>query len=206
MGSLDGIDVASEDYNRDEKSRATGYMGKNSEVVWMQRLGIEAKRQSDDQDLEATSSLQDLSDDSLSSTNYHLDERKLKSPAVPNAFVLPPRSVSDELYQIYLDKVQPSLPLLRQDLFSAQYHRCFLGGVNPGGKWLAILNLIYAISSVFSRLSGKTASSAEEALYFARAKSLSTSDNILYQHDDLQQVQIEAFMAFYLLTISQINR
>jgi hypothetical protein len=29
---------------------------------------------------------------------------------------------------------------------------------------------------------------------------------MLYQHDDLQQVQFESLMAFYFLTISQINR
>lgn len=172
----------------------------------MQRLAIEATRQSDDKSLEPTSSRQHVSDDSLSSTNYHLDEKSLKCPAVPNAFILPRKSLSDKLFQIYLDKVQISLPFIRQDLFCAQYHRCFQGGLNPGGKWLAILNLVLAIGSAITRLSGKELSGDDEDFFFARAKILSDPENILYQHDDLQQVQIELLIAFYFLTISQINR
>lgn len=206
MGSLEDVDVASEDFNRDDKSRATGYVGKNSEIVWMQRLGAEAARQSADEVLEPSSSLEDVPDNSLSSTNYHLDEKDLQDPAVFNAFVLPPKARSDKLFQIYLDKVQISLPILRQDLFCAQYNRCFLGTVNPGAKWLAILNLVLAIGSAFSRLSDEGVSDVDEDILFARAKSLSASDNILYQHDDLQQVQIESLMAFFFLAISQINR
>ena len=206
MGSLEDIDVASEDFNRDEKSRATGYMGKNSEVVWMQRLGLEATRQNDDKVTQPPSSLQSVPDDSLSSTNYHLDERSLKSPAVPNAFALPSKALSDALFRVYLDKVQPSLPLIRRDLFCAQYDHCYLDKVNPGGKWLALLNLIFAIGSAILRLSGEEVPEIGEDVFFARAKTLSVSENVLYQHDDLQQVQVESLMAFYFLTISQINR
>src|ERR1700712_1770514 len=42
IGSLDAIDRVEEDLNRSEHTRATGYMGKNSEVTWMQRLQREA--------------------------------------------------------------------------------------------------------------------------------------------------------------------
>lgn len=38
IGSLEAIDRVEEDLNRNENARATGYMGKNSEVTWMQRL------------------------------------------------------------------------------------------------------------------------------------------------------------------------
>ncbi|KAJ5288112.1 hypothetical protein N7478_003798 [Penicillium angulare] len=206
IGSLEDVDVASEDFNRHEKSRATGYLGKNSEVVWMQRLGVEATKQSDDGFLEPSSTVQGMPDNSLSSTNYHLDEETLQDPTVLNAFVLPPKARSDKLFHIYLDKVQIALPILRQDLFCAQYDRCFLGGFNPGAKWLAIFNLVLAIGSVFSRLSGENVPDIDEDILFARAKSLSASENILYQHDDLQQVQIESLIAFFFLAISQINR
>ncbi|KAJ5981975.1 hypothetical protein N7451_012075, partial [Penicillium sp. IBT 35674x] len=40
---LDDVDIASKDFNRDERSRATGHTGKNSDVVWMQRLDVETK-------------------------------------------------------------------------------------------------------------------------------------------------------------------
>lgn len=37
-GSLDAIDLVEEDLNRNERTRATGFFGKNSEVAWMQKL------------------------------------------------------------------------------------------------------------------------------------------------------------------------
>ncbi|KAI1829101.1 transcriptional regulator family: Fungal Specific TF [Penicillium roqueforti] len=206
LGSLEDVDVTSEDHNRDEKSRATGYMGKNSEIVWMQRLDTEATRQSGDKSVAPENPLQGSPDDPISSMNYHLDDLNLANPVVSNPYILPPRGLSDRLFEIYLDKVQVSLPFLRRDLFCAQYQRCFLGGVNPGRKWLAALNLVFAIGAAYSRLSGENLSGVDENIFFARAKSLSASENILYEHDDLQQVQIESLMAFFFLVISQINR
>jgi hypothetical protein len=72
---------------------------------------------------------------------------------------------------------------------------------------LAIFNLILAISCAFCRLSQQDIQpNGDENLFFARARALSVSENILYDHDDLQQVQAEALMAFFLLVVSQINR
>lgn len=182
-------------------------MGKNSEIVWMQRLESEATRQSSDEDSAHTPLHQGSMNESIASMNYHLDDRNLSEANVTNAFVLPPRALSDRLFQVYLDKVQISLPFIRQDLFREQYHRCYLTStVNPGRKWLAIFNLILAIGCAFSRLAEQNIHNADENLFFTRARSLSVPENILYEHDDLQQVQFEALMAFFFLAISQINR
>ena len=198
LGSLEDVDLASEDFNRDEQSRATGHMGKNSEVVWMQRLDTETKTADDD----------NVSiGDSLASMNYHLDDRMLPARAVQNPFILPPKPLSDRLLQIYLDRVQISMPFIRRDLFCDQHRRCYIrGSVNPGRKWLAIFNLVLAIGCVFSRLNEEDILDADENIFFARAQSLCAPETILYEHDDLQQVQAEGLLAFFYLTISQINR
>lgn len=47
LGSLEEIDTVYENLNRSEVSRTTGYMGKNSEVTWMQRLDFETAKQGD---------------------------------------------------------------------------------------------------------------------------------------------------------------
>lgn len=172
----------------------------------MQRLDFEATRQRGDKNSAHPPSLPGSTDDSISSMNYHLDDRNLSNPDVSNPFVLPPRALSDRLLQVYFDKVQVSLPLVRRDLFCDQYHRCFLGGVNPGRKWLAVFNLVLAVGCAITRLSEENIYGADENIFFARAKMLSASENILYDHDDLQQVQVETLMAFFLLVISQINR
>lgn len=83
----------------------------------MQRLNLEATRQSSAEDLACSPSLLGSTDGLISPMNYHLDDRNLSNPDVLNPFVLPPRALSDRLFQVYLDKVQVSLPLVRRDLF-----------------------------------------------------------------------------------------
>ena len=189
-------------------SRATGYMGKNSEVTWMQRLDFEATKQGAHENSSEMATNLVPSDEPISLLNYHLDYQNLSEPAMTNAYDLPPKALANRLFQIYLDKVQISLPLIRQDLFLDQYDRFYSGNArNPGNKWLAIFNLIMAISSVFSRLSLQdTQQVVNETIFFSRAKMLNISDTIVYEHDDLQQVQVEALMAFFFLIVSQVNR
>ena len=63
-----------EDINQTEKSRATGYMGKSSEVMWMQWLESEATRQDSNWvSLENNKKYQLPVDDSIASMSYHLD-------------------------------------------------------------------------------------------------------------------------------------
>lgn len=171
----------------------------------MQRLDFEATKQSGNKYSSSTTSRQ--TGESIASLNYHLDYRSLPDPDVVNAFILPPRGLADRLFQVYLNKVQITLPFLRHDLFLDQYRRCFETTQKPGRKWLAVFNLILAIGCVFSRLCQEgIGHDTNEDLFFARARALSGSENILYDHDDLQQVQAEALTAFFFLVVSQINR
>jgi hypothetical protein len=57
--------------------------------------------------------------------------------------------------------------------------------------------MILAIACVFCQLSRlDVAHEAYENLFSARANPLSLSDNVLYDHDDLQQVQLEVLWLF----------
>ncbi|OQD77351.1 hypothetical protein PENANT_c112G00458 [Penicillium antarcticum] len=209
VGSLHDIDSVNEDLNRSEASRATGYIGKNSEVAWMQRLVSEATKQgSAFKDQQIYRHDQGAVDDSISSANYHLDHDRLVELDVKNAFSLPPKALADHLLHTYLNRVHPSLPIIRKNLFLEQYNRVFSRHLlRPGRKWLAVLNMIFAIGSQISRLSERVAQNDDnEKLFFARAKALNISENVLFDHADLQQIQAEALMAFYLLNLSQINR
>lgn len=148
-----------------------------------------------------------LSGDSVAYVNYHLDHMSLPDLEETNAFVLPPKRLVDRLFQVYLQNVQTSLPFIRPQLVREQYNRCYATTQNPGRKWLTIFNLILAIGSVFSRLSRQDIQpNGDENLFFSRAISLNVPKSILHNHDDLQQVQAEALMSFYLLIVSQVNR
>lgn len=140
--------------------------------------------------------------------NYHLDHQEITDTSVTDIFALPHKELADGLLKLYLDNVQNWLPIIRKDLFVAQYNHCYLiKGDLTGRTWLAILNMIFAIACTYQRLSGhKNHPEANERVFATRAKSLSISENVLYDHSGLQQVQAETLMALLLLTQSQINR
>lgn len=198
-----------EDHNRSEESRATGHMGKSSEITWMHRLESEAKEQSGNPSSSKSLAQSGLPmSDPISSMNYRLDHDRLSNIEVMNPFVLPPKPLSDRLLQVYLDKVHNDIPLIRKCLFLEQYRRLFLGNrVNPGRGWLAIFNMVLAIASRFCKVSGhEFMGEPDDNVFFARAKALNLSENIGYDHEDLQQVQAEVLVAFYFITVSQVNR
>ncbi|KAL2854372.1 fungal-specific transcription factor domain-containing protein [Aspergillus pseudoustus] len=206
IGSLDAIDRVDEDLNRSPNSRATGYMGKNSEVTWLQRLRREAEHRA--RKLSGASEHRPDHEFSIHSVNYHLDDVDISPPGPVHLYWMPPRNVSDKLFEDYLETIHPVFPILGQTLFSAQYKNFFDNSARPGDKWLAILNLIFAIASYHAHLMQAPwrGDERDHLVYLARARALSMNSDALFTHPDLQQVQVEALMAFYLLSTDQINR
>ncbi|KAJ5100772.1 hypothetical protein N7456_006824 [Penicillium angulare] len=195
--SFEQDEVANEDFNRNETSRATGFMGNSSEVAWMHHLNLQFPKQKDQGPVV-----------DISSSNYHVDHQAMSNTIATSIYALPQKKLADDLFELYLVNVNEFLPIVRKDVFMVQYQQCYLGkGIFPGRKWLAVLNMIFAIACAFNRLSGReTVPGFDESIFSARAKSLSLSENVLYEHSDLQQIQAETLMAFLLLTQSQINR
>lgn len=219
IGSLEAIDRADEDHNRTEQSRATGFMGKSSEVSWMQRLQKEAEQRArgqpgalefhpeDDEDEETKDGL------SLHALNYHLDDLDISIPEPVQRYKMPPRHLADLLFDEYLKSVHPFFPIISKPLFRAQYQTFFekssgSTSARPGDKWLAILNMIFAIAAKHGHLVNAPwrGDENDHLVYLARARLLSMNGEVLFSHPDLQQVQVEALIAFYLLASDQINR
>ncbi|KAL4958241.1 fungal-specific transcription factor domain-containing protein [Aspergillus filifer] len=206
IGSLDAIDRVDEDLNRSPHSRATGYMGKNSEVTWLQRLGREAAQRACNQP--GTAEYQPDHQFAIHSVNYHLDDIDITPPGPVHLYWMPARNIADQLFEDYLDTVHPIFPIISRPLFTAQYRNFFDNSARPGDKWLAILNLIFAISSCHAHLmkAAWRGDDRDHFVYLARARALSMNSDSLFTHPDLQQVQVEALTAFYLLSTDQINR
>ncbi|KAL4928421.1 transcription factor domain-containing protein [Aspergillus undulatus] len=206
IGSLDAIDRVDEDLNRSPHSRATGYMGKNSEVTWLQRLGREAAQRA--RNRSGTAEHQPDHQFAIHSVNYHLDDIDIAPPGPVHLYWIPPRNIADKLFEDYLETVHPIFPIISRPLFSAQYRNFFDNSARPGDKWLAILNLIFAISSCHAHLMKASwrGDDRDHFVYLARARALGMNSDSLFTHPDLQQVQVEALTAFYLLSTDQINR
>ncbi|QKX62124.1 uncharacterized protein TRUGW13939_09280 [Talaromyces rugulosus] len=216
IGSLEAIDVVEEDLNRNTESRATGYMGKNSEVSWLHRLDeAENSKERGESDKHSQTAAkgkaaEGLSTFSLSSFSYHLDNVHLShiGESSTEPFLLPAKEVAEKLLQVYLESVQTFFPIIRKQLFVQQFENLYSRSAgHPGERWLAILNLIFAISSNYWRLTQPNLpQELHSEVFFSRAKALSIGENVIYEHADLQQVQAESLMAFYFLSSGQINR
>lgn len=209
VGSLEAIDRVEEDLNRTEHSRATGFMGKNSEITWMQRLQREAEQRSRGQPGTWESHHAPFSDEyTLHSVNYHLDDLDISVPGPVQLYAMPPRQLADKLFEDYLTTVYPFYPIINRPLFRAQYRKFFDSAARPGDKWLAILNMIFAIGAKHAHLTDAPwrGDSQDHLVYLTRARILSMNGDVLFSHPDLQQVQVEGLIAFYLLSSGQINR
>lgn len=141
--------------------------------------------------------------------NYHLDD--LEIPVIgdhSDPMTVPPRETADKYFDAYMTFVHPTFSVLRKSTFTAQYLQFFNGPTQPPPRWLGILNMIFAIGCRYCKLIDPGAGSAWEdgLVYLTRARKLSLHGNVLFEHTDLQQIQLEFLVAVYLLCLGQVNR
>lgn len=100
-----------------------GYIGKNSELAWMQSLDSESigsGRQNLTVKIPSLPSLR-----SVIPLSYFLDEHYISSYQGDNPYVLPTKIWGDYLLEIYLQAVDPFFSLIERRLFSLQYEQVF---------------------------------------------------------------------------------
>ncbi|KAJ5908885.1 hypothetical protein N7495_001567 [Penicillium taxi] len=196
------VDHTEEDFNRDEKVQALGFVGDHSEMVWLYRL----KRFLDQDSLTL---LGETANRSISSLNYFQDDTEF--PSLENVDILgrPSQQLAKKLVDDFLEAVHPVFPIIRKSFFQAQCRSFYSNeNVRPRSRWLAILNLVFAIAAKHSFLvdAQPLVARDDHLVYFARAWRLGFSNAALLGHPNLQQVQVEGLLAFYLLSTGQINR
>lgn len=204
VGSLNALDQVEYDANLTEESRATGYVGKSSEITWLQRLQQEILQRTSPHDKDST--MGDYS--GPHEVNYHIDDFDIGVSEPIQMYWVPPRSLADRLFDTYMHVAHPYIPILNRPLFCSQYERFFDRPELPGDKWMAILNIVFAIATNYAhtaKLSWR-GDPKDHLRYLTRARMLSMSGDDLFRHPDLQQVQVEGLIAFYLLSTDQIHR
>ncbi|KAL4993581.1 fungal-specific transcription factor domain-containing protein [Aspergillus recurvatus] len=202
VGSLDEVDALTEDPNRNLESRAAGYIGKESEIAWMQKLNAEASK------LDSESEQQSPPiEEPIASISYHLDYLQIDDSLPVEPRLLPPKPWAARLMNIFFESIAPSFPLLNRPLFASQFNYAFTSSTEPTGKWLTVLNLVFAVSSKYYQLADPvTGKDVNDHIFLSRAISLSTSHDLTTKHADLHQVQIELLLAIYFMVSGQINR
>ncbi|KGO73831.1 hypothetical protein PITC_035470 [Penicillium italicum] len=149
IGSLEAVDRVEEDLNLTEISRATGYMGKSSEITWMGRVQEEAEQRNRGLPPNVTSKDHTSDKISPSAANYHIDDLGVDAPGPVKMYWVPPQQVADRLFETYLLAVHPHFPIINSTLFSTQYRDFFYDISYAGNKCMAILNMIFAVVSEY---------------------------------------------------------
>lgn len=219
---MDLVDHAEEDFNRDESARATGFVGRSSEITWLQKLNKEVYSEDDvwppslskagDENALPSPTMTprpaDSSEPCIASTNYYLDDLDVPATEQVDAYGVPSRETATKLLNAYLSSVHPSFPIIGISTFVSQFQVFFSQpSVKPGNKWLAILNLIFATASKYGQLTNADWKEGEydHQIYFSRARALSMDGQLLH-HPDLQQLQVEGLACFYMIASGHINR
>lgn len=188
-----------------------GFVGEHSEIAWLYRL----KRNLDGGNLAAATpdsvSPKDSWDrHSVASVNFFLDDSQILVIDGVDLMQRPPQAVADKLVDRYFQIIHPSFPIIGKVTFWGQYKSFYSSPfVRPGKRWMAILNLVFALAARNSELAHENVDGTvheDHVVYFSRAWKLSMSDVALLDHPNLQQVQVEGLTSFYLLSVGQINR
>lgn len=191
-----------EDLLSNENARATGYLGKNSEVQWLKKLHHEAdaerpgaqgpfgppgtSAEAHDKRIDALHERQRkaprLATDS-SSYSFYLDREPLDVDLEVDPHELPPFETAERLFKCYMQTVQSSFPILSQKTFTKQFYH-YYNSLARGApiplppKWQSMLNQVFAIGAVYSHLTEADWSEDERdhLIYHNRAWALSLND------------------------------
>jgi hypothetical protein len=214
---LTSLDLLDENLHENDRSRATGFVGKNSEVQWLRAL---LNRDRTEEESTGTaprdrrpSFATGSSNEQVSAVTFYLDNEKVNLDFHVEPYELPAMDMAERFLATYMDKVQDCFPILPRKLFEDQFRRYFEAkahGAAPrlNPKWQAILNLIFAIGARYSHLIKATwcADERDHLVYHARARAFGWNEATLSQHPDLPQIQIAGLLAFYYLSIGQVSR
>jgi hypothetical protein len=232
-GSTGALDRTDKDFTRDQ-ARATGFMGKSTEITLLHRVRKENKYGERERDPDGDALRQKLANISgalfgsrraiddlqmplteadasfaINDFSYHLDDVSITMFEAVDPYDMATPETARHLFNSYMTRVHPSFPIVGKLSLSSQFQRFISKTVNqPPAKWLAIFNLIFAIAAKYSHLINAEwkGDESDHLIYFTRARLLSMTSGTILEHPDLQQIQILGLMSFYLMSINQVNR
>jgi hypothetical protein len=215
-GSFDQLDGEAGAVNATDLKRPAVYLGNTPDFNRM-RLNKEAEHStcgkyenfcSDivrDQEMEDSFSTYTLND--------HLDDFNISVIESIQKYRMPSRQLADRLITDYLETVHPFFPIISKSLLCAQIQNFFDSFARPatlalGDKWIAILNVIFAIAAKHAHLINAPwrGKADDHMMYLTRARLLSMNSESLFEHPSIEQIQVEGLISFYLLASGHVNR
>jgi hypothetical protein len=211
--SDDNPDDLAEDINTLSINKPIGYMGRISEVLWINLLKEEIKKCPDSVQADEPNQLEGgvWEQGEEVGWTYHLDDIDISfSGKQIDAYALPPKDLANSLVNVYFETVHPLFPIIYKGLFKNQFELLYQTR-DPGKvarKWLAIMNLVFAIGARHLSMIGENKADIwHHVTFFLRARLLGALDGgLVFEIATLQNVQAMGLTGMYLLASKQTNR
>lgn len=207
-GKLDELTVV---VNLDSGKGASGFVGKMSEMTWIQR----AWEHLSDPRPKTNREVRPEVDHLLSTTqnfNYFMDDTNVLAIDEDdiNELDRPPLETAVILSEAYFHALQGAFHFVGRDKFLTTLHsfphQTALDWSQR--RWLALANLVWAIGSKWLQISklDHIYRSDSHLVYYARARRLGLDHRVMFDHPDIERVQAMGILAFYLFINGSIAR
>lgn len=210
MGSPGRRDELARIVDLDRGEGATGFVGKMSEISWIQRA-FEILRGHADQ-IRPDNDRAEINPQPTMAFIYFMDDTNLLSidEDYVDAYQWPSPEMALILSEAFFHAMQGAFQyVLREEFFRKMFS---LGKDSllswSERRWLAMANLVWAIGSKWLQMTKLDYPSPNEGhlVYYARARALGLDHRVMSDHPDLERVQGIGLLAFYLLINGSINR
>jgi hypothetical protein len=198
----------------DNGTGASGFIGKMSEMSWIQRAFEVLNFQQQSAGEIPKIAIGEL--DHLSATedfNFFMDDLDLLAIDEDHVdpYEWPPAQTAALLSEAYFHAMQGAFPFVirgpfLQKLFS--YPRGISVPSWSQRSWLALANTVWAIGAKWLQITELDPQEAQEThlVYYARARALGLDHRVMFDHPDVDRVQGIGLLAFYLLINGSIAR
>lgn len=200
----------------ERRKRATGFIGKSSEIHWLHsssyRMNVPGA--SGWASLPCRTELLSSKELDIDTASYWTATDTVEMSSSVHVDDLPPPETIERLLRCYLDNVHNSFPIFSGKVFKDQCTR-YIAAIrnnqkyNIGAGWEATFYLVLAIAAKYSHLTKATWRAhdpSDHVVYQERAREVSSSDTAITSPCDVQQVQSLGLLAFYCMFVGDINR
>lgn len=215
VGSPGTQDQLSEAVDLGRGTGAAGFMGKMSEVSWIQRAKehLLAMPLAPGEGIETMQIQYDRHTRDARKSNYFMDDVDLLSVDEDHVIAqeMPPLELSFILAEAYFHAIQGAFVFVHRERFlDALAHfprkQSLLSWVER--RWLALANLVFALGAKWLQQTEPDGSLVvyNHLEFYARARALGLDHRIVFDHPVLEQIQALGLLAFYLFMNGSIFR
>lgn len=191
---------------------AAGFVGKVSEVSWIQRCREILFRQNSG-GIEISQRDLDLHLIRAQHLNYHMDDFELLSVDDESLGALdrPPLKTAVELSEAYFDSLHTVFPFVDADQYREIIQQYFHHPPSASWderRWLSTANVIFGLGSKWLHLAApeSTYRAEDHLTHYARARALGLDHRLPFDHPTLEQVQALGVLALYLFINNSIAK